>query len=154
MPQTTKAPTARKPSSFGRLGGDGQHQSGLAFAGGDAARAERHGEQSQHDDDRHRKRFSVSGRRRAGRGEAEAQRQGRGDGADLQGEIGRDAQHGNRGGDGGHRFRLAIARREEIGDRCGVLRMGEPRHPGHQRPAKAEHQHRPDVNGEEIQAVA
>ncbi len=138
-----------------RLGGDGQHQAVLVLAGVDASGAEGHGEtrEQQGDDQRQMiRRLDRSGRF-GQRNEAEAGHHRRRDGLELQGDIGHDAQHGNQRHGGGHRLGLAIAGGEEIGDGRGVLRMGDARDSRHQRPAKAEHQHRANIDRQEIQAV-
>jgi hypothetical protein len=49
---------------------------------------------------------------------------------------------------------LAVARRDEVGDRGDVLRLGEPHDPGDQRRGEPDHDDRADIDGKEVVAVA
>jgi hypothetical protein len=137
-----------------RFRGDRQHQAVLMLAGVDAAGAEDHGEAGKRQSDAEGDAIRPLGRRCdhwIDRAETRGQR--RGNRLELQGDIGHDADHRNHCRDRRHCFRLAIAGGKEVGDGSGVLRVGEPRHPRHHRPAEAEHQHGPDIDRQEIQAV-
>ena len=73
-------------------------------------------------------------------------------------ELQRDVRHGTYDRDdshrGGDRLALAVARRDEVGDRGDVLRLGELDHAPEQRRAKPDHQDRADIDREEVDAGA
>ena len=139
-----------------RFGGDREHQAVLMLGGIDVARAEQHGE------GRHRQRDEqrdvaeqgpagvIAGRDMSkdrferGRHRLELQRDV-GNGADD-----RDQRDGR--GDG---LALAVARGDEVGDRGDVLRLGEPHDARISRRAEQpDHEHRADIDGEEVVAGA
>ncbi len=71
---------------------------------------------------------------------------------ELEGEVGdrsrnRDHRDGRR-----DRLVLAVTGRDEVGDRGDVLALGEPHHADDQRRGKPDHQDRPEIDGEEVEA--
>ncbi len=136
-----------------RLGRDRQHQSVLMLGGVDVpgAKQDRKRGHQQRDeerdvaDERLRQRHS---RRSVGENGADRRRHR----FELQRDVGdhaddRDQRHGRR-----HGLALAVARGDEVGDRGDVLPLGETDDADHERIGEADHQHRPDIDGEEIEA--
>ena len=85
---------------------------------------------------------------------AEDGQQRSGYGLQLQRDIGHGADHRDQRHDRGDELALAVARGDEVGDRGDVLRLGEPQHLQDQRIAEADHQDRPEIDGQEIEAPA
>ena len=138
-----------------RFGRDRQDQPVLMLGRVDVARAE------QHREDRHRERDEqrdvaehrlrhAGGHVEMGQDRAERGRHR----LELQRDIGdraddRDQRHGR-----GDRLVLAVARRDEVGDRGDVLRLGEPHDVRDQRRGEPDHDDRADIDGEEVVAGA
>ena len=57
-------------------------------------------------------------------------------GLQLQGDVGQRAGHGDDGDDGRHSLALAVARRQEVGDRGDVLALGQPHDAQQEAPAE------------------
>ena len=74
------------------------------------------------------------------------------DGLQLQGDIGQQANQRDDRDDGGNGGALAVAGREEVGDRGDVLGFGETDDAGQKLPAKQEDEGGADVDGEEVPA--
>ena len=73
---------------------------------------------------------------------------------ELQRDVGNRADDRDQRDGRGDRLALAVARGDEVGDRGDVLRLGEPHHPRDHRREQADHQHRADIDGEELVAAA
>ncbi len=73
---------------------------------------------------------------------------------ELQRDVGDRADDRDQRDGCGDRLALAVACGDEIGDRGDVLRLGEPHHPSDHRREQADHQHRADIDGEELVAAA
>ena len=135
------------------FGGDRQHQAVLVLGGVGLAGAEQHREcrhRQRHDqrdvaDDRDRGEQLVLAQDRLQRGRHRLELQ-----RDVRHRTD-DRDHSHRGGD---RLALAVARRDEVGDRGDVLRLGELDHAPEQRRAKPDHQDRADIDREKIEAGA
>ena len=138
-----------------RLGRDRQHQSVLVLGGVDVAGAEQHRERrhgechEQRDVAEHRLR--VAGIGRDLRQDGAERRRHR---FELQRDVGNRADDGDQRDGRSHRLALAVARRDEVCDRGDVLRLGEPHDAHDERPKQPDHQHRPDVDRQEIIAGA
>ncbi len=138
-----------------QFGGDRQHQAVLVLGGVDMARAE------QDREDRHRNGHverNVAQHRlhcTAGRPGMHEDRGERGRyRLELKCDVGdrsddSDQRHG--GGDG---LRLAVTGGDEVGDRGDVLRFGQAHDARDQRRAKADHQDRAEIDGQEVEAGA
>ena len=136
-----------------RLGGDRQHQAVLMFGGAGLARAEQHREHRHRHRDRQR---HVVDQRDRGNHLILAQnglQRGR-HRFQLQCDVGHRADQRDQRDGGGDRLALAITRRDEIGDRGDVLRLGERDHPAQQRRAERQHHQRADIDRQEIIARA
>ena len=72
----------------------------------------------------------------------------------LQRDVGDHADDRNQRHRRRDRLALAVARSNEVRDRRDVLPFGEADDANHQRISKADHQHRADIDGEEIEAGA
>ena len=138
-----------------RLGRDRQDQAVLMLGGVDVAGAEQHRERRHRERDEQR---DVAEHRLRHAGRHVEMRQDRAERGrhrfELQRDVGdraddRDQRDGRR-----HRLMLAVARRDEVGDRGDVLRLGEPHDAQDQRRGKPDHQHRPDIDREEVVAGA
>ena len=134
-----------------RLGRDREDETVLVFRRVDMARAE------QHREGRHRQRDEqrdiAEHRLRHAGGDVEM-RQDRaergGDRLQLKRDVrdgaeDRDQRDGRR-----HGLMLAVTRGDEVGDRCDVLVLGEPYDMHDERRSEADHQHRADVDREEV----
>jgi hypothetical protein len=73
---------------------------------------------------------------------------------ELQRDVGDGADNGDKSDRCRHRLALAVARGDEVGDRRDVLTLGEPHDPQDQRIAQPDHQDRPDIDREEVEALA
>ena len=73
---------------------------------------------------------------------------------ELQRDVGNRADDRDQGDGRGHRLALAVARGDEVGDRGDVLPLGEPHHARDQRREQPDHQHRADIDGQELVAAA
>ena len=137
-----------------RFGGDRQHQPVLMFGGVGVARAEQHRKRrhEQRDEQRavaeHRRQPAARSRR----GHDRADR--RGHRLELQRDVRNHADDGDQRHRRCHGRALAVARRNQIGDRGDILTLGEPYDAQQQRIAKPDHDHRADIDGEEIVAGA
>ena len=69
---------------------------------------------------------------------------------ELQRDVGDHADDGDQRHGRRDRLALAVARRDEVGDRGDVLALGEPHDADDERVAQADHQHRPDIDRQEI----
>ena len=135
------------------FGGDRQHQAVLVLGGVGLAGAEQHRERrhrQRHDqrdvaDDRDRGEQLVLAQDRLQRGRHRLE---------LQRDVRHRADDRDHGHGGGDRLALAVARRDEVGDRGDVLRLGELDHAPQQRRAQPDHQDRADIDREEIDAGA
>ena len=138
-----------------RFGGDRQHQTVLVFGGVDMAGAEQHreGRHRQRDEQR-----NIAEQRLRGAGAGRDMRQDRFQrsrhGFELQRDIGNGADDGDQRDGCRHRLALAVTRGDEVGDRGGVLRLGQPHDADEQRREQADHQRRADIDGEEFVAGA
>ena len=150
--KVTKMPTARNATSLTIDSvATRQHQPVLMLGGVDVAGAEQHGERRHQQRDEQRDIADHRLRRRA------AGRDFRQDGADrrrhgfeLQRDVGDHADDGDQRHRRRHRLALAVARGDEVGDRGDVLTLGEPHDADDQRIGETHHQHRADIDGEEI----
>ena len=117
----------------------------------DMARAEQHrerGHRQRNDEGRVGRQVEVLERARA------QQRVDRdGDRLQLQRDIGQRPGHGDHGDDGGDGLALAVARRQEVGDRGDVLALGQADDAHQEAPAEYEQQDRSEVDRDEIVAV-
>ena len=77
-----------------------------------------------------------------------------GDGFELKRDVGHGADDRDQRHRRGDRLALAVARGDEVGDRRDVLRLGEPHHAQDQRREDADHEDRPDIDGQEFVAGA
>ncbi len=138
-----------------RLGRDRQDEAVLMLGRVDVARAEQHREGRHRE--RNEQRDVAEHRLRDAGGHVEMRQdraERRRDGFELQRDVGnraddRDQRDGRR-----HRLMLAVAGRDEVRDRGDVLRLGEPDHPQDQRRREPDHQHRAEIDREEIVAGA
>src|SRR5262249_34247524 len=134
---------------------DREHQAVLMLGGVDMARAEQHRESRHQQSDEQR---DVTKERLGG---VAAGRDILDDGADrrrprfeLQRDGGDHADDPDQRDRRRHRLTLAVTRGDEVGDRSDVLALGEPHDADDERISEPHHQHRPDIDGEEIKAGA
>ena len=134
---------------------DSEHQAVLMLGGVDVARAEQHreGRHQQSDEQRDVAKERLH-RAAAGRDIGD-------DGADrrrhrfeLQRDVGDHADDRNQRDGRRHRLALAVTRGNEVGDRGDVLALGKPHDADDERISEPHHEHRPDIDGEEIKAGA
>ena len=125
------------------------------FGGVDAARAESDGEDREHQ--RGEQRIFLPWRADVERRAVERigdEPHRLHDGLQLQRDIGRGADERDQRRQRGDRLRFAVARGDEVGDGRQVLRMRNGRDAAQQRRAESEHQNRPDVDRQKVEAVA
>ena len=134
---------------------DRQHQAVLVLGRVDMARAEQHRERGHRQ--RHHQREVAQHRLARPRGGGERSQ----DGAErarhrleLERDVGNRADDRDQGDDHRHALMLAVARRDEVGDRGDVLRLRQPHDAHQQRRGERDHQHRADIDGEEVVAGA
>ena len=77
---------------------------------------------------------------------------GIGDRFQLQGDVGKDAEHGKQGDDGAEQRRLAITAGNEVGNAGDILFLADAHHAAQQKPPGKGHQRRPEVDGQEVDA--
>ena len=154
--KVTKMPTARKATSLiDRFRRDREHQAVLMLGGVDVAGAEQDREgrhQQGHEQRDIAKQRLRRGAARRDLGEDRADR--RRHRFELQRDVRNHADDGDQRDGGRHRLALAVARRNEVGDRRDVLALGQPHDADDERIGEPHHQHRPDIDGEEIEAGA
>ena len=73
---------------------------------------------------------------------------------ELQRDVGNRSDDGDQRDGGGDGLALAVAGGDEVGDRGDVLRFRQPDHAAQQRCAERDHQDRPDIDREKIDAGA
>ena len=138
-----------------RLRCDRQHQAVLVLGGIDVACAEQHRESRhrQRDEQGHVAEHHLLGAsfRRDVDEDGSKRRRHR---FELQCDVGNRPDDRDQRDGGRHRLILAVARRDEIRDRGDVVGLGQPHDPHDQRPAEPDHQHRPDIDREEVIAGA
>jgi hypothetical protein len=133
-----------------RLERDGQHHPMMALGADEVARAEQNRECGQQQCDGQRavdEVWSVGSR-------SDENLESERNSLELQRDVGQDANDCDRGDQ--HRYRLmtAISRADEVGDRRDVVALGDPNDSLEERSAEQEHQHRPEVDRQEIPAAA
>ncbi len=134
---------------------DRQDQPVLVLGRVDMARAEQHREGRHRERDQQR---DIAEDRLDDAGTGGERAQHGGERARHRFELERDIGNGADDRDQGHQRRhalvLAVTRRDEIGDRGDVLRLGEAHDPNEQRRGERDHQHRPDIDREKVVAGA
>ena len=78
----------------------------------------------------------------------------RGHRLELQRDVGDGADDGDQRHGRGHCLALAVTRGDEVGDRGDVLALGQPHDADDERVSKPDHQHRSDIDREEIEPGA
>ncbi len=138
-----------------RLGRDRQDQAVLMLGGVDMARAEQHREGRHRHGDEQRDVAEHRLRHAGGHVEMRQDRAERcGHGFELQRDVRDRADDRDQRDRCGDRLMLAVARRDEVGDRGDVLRLGEPHDMHDERRGEPDHQHRAEIDGEKIVAGA
>ena len=131
-----------------RLDCDGGDDAVVLLVGIQIARAEQDGEQRQ--PDRYPQRQLARCQRLVGGESAKGQR----DGLQLQRDIGRGGDHGQNGDDHPHGVRLAIARRDQVGDRGHALRLADAHQLAQEPPPADKNQRRTQIDRGEFQPRA
>ena len=137
------------------LGRDGEHQAVLVLGRVDMPGPEQDGEHRHRhrDEQRHvaqQRASGLAGRHHMGDDGFKRERHR----LELQRDVGNGADDRDQRDGGGDRLALAVARRDEVGDRRDVLALGEPHHARDQRREQPDHDHRADIDGEKLVAAA
>ena len=136
-----------------RFEGHRQHHAAMLLGGMHVAHAEQDGEHRHQAGDDQRgvgvdhAGAAVDPARRLGDGA-----EGRGHGLQLQRDVGQHAYRREQRGGDADGAALAVARGEEVGDRGDVVLLGQPHQLGDHRVAGGDHQHRPGVDQDEVEA--
>jgi len=137
-----------------RLEGDRRHQAFVALAAVEVARAEHHREarQRQREVDRA---LLPPGPLARQRGRQSGQDiEGDRDALELQRDVGHDADHRDQRDQAGQQRALAVAARDEVGDRGDAVALGDAQHLAQHQPGQHHRQHRTEVDRQEPDARA
>ncbi len=135
------------------LGRDREDQPVLMLGRVDVARAEQHRERRHRHRDEQRDVAEHRLRDAGGHVEMRQDRAERGrHGLELERDVGDRSDDRDQRDRRGDRLMLAVARRDEVRDRGDVLRLGDPHDVQDERRGEPDHQHRADIDGEEVVA--